>query len=97
MARLKRICDACNKPIPQSGEHWHMVEKTVEPERWELFKAFLRGKQLPVVTKRVPQHHNCQHPEQRSPVTFIGIEPEGDFFGVESSLPDHMEKEFENI
>jgi hypothetical protein len=30
-------------------------------------------------------------------VTFIGIEPEGDFFGVESSLPDHVEKEFENI
>jgi hypothetical protein len=35
-----------------------------------------------------PQHWNCLHPTQPSPHTFVG---------VESSLPDHMEKEFENV
>ena len=32
-----------------------------------------------------PQHWNCDHPTQPSPVTFIGIEKQGDFYGVEKN------------
>ena len=103
MARKHRICYTCNNPIPQSGEHWHMVEKAVEPSRWELFKAFLHGKQLPVVTKRVPQHHNCKHPDRPSPTTFVGVEKQlnhdtyMDGEGDNQRLHSTVEKEFENV
>ena len=34
-----------------------------------------------------PQHWNCLHPTQPSPRTFIGIEKQGDFYGIEKQMP----------
>ena len=59
--RNRRICTACNKQVLRHHK-WRMVEAIIQPSRWHLFLAFLRGK-LPELSKeQVAQHWDCDLP-----------------------------------
>ena len=72
MKHNRRICNKCSQQIHRN-HHWHLVESPVNPSRWELFLAFLRGTPALPAKQRKPEHDNCEHP-QKAPATFVGIE-----------------------
>ena len=57
----KVICANCGKEFKR-GIPWHWVAKAVEPTRWDLFKAFLRGKPHVPVKKEYREHITCPQP-----------------------------------
>lgn len=63
------------------NHHWHLVETTL----FERLMGRLGGR---IRNHHEPEHHNCAHPQKLNPATFVG---------VEHNLPEHIEKEFENL
>ena len=64
MKRNHRVCKSCGKPIARN-HHWHLVGTTAI----ERVVARFMGRPL---AHHEPQHHNCKHPSQQDPHTFVG-------------------------